>query len=89
MQTTNRDLMQQAREALKGRWGLAVGGNVIYLILGTANSSYPQGGLDRGSDHRWSFNLGLDHFFSVPFPKTGGPALPNCLTVSRILPRPW
>jgi uncharacterized membrane protein len=33
METTNRDLMQQAREALKGRWGLAVGGTVIILIL--------------------------------------------------------
>jgi uncharacterized membrane protein len=33
MLTENRDLMAQAREALKGRWGLAVGGNVIYFIL--------------------------------------------------------
>jgi uncharacterized membrane protein len=33
MLTTNRDLMIQARESLKGRWGLAIGGNVIYLIL--------------------------------------------------------
>jgi uncharacterized membrane protein len=33
METTNRDLMQQAREVLKGRWGLAVGGTVIVLIL--------------------------------------------------------
>lgn len=33
MLTTNRDLMTQARESLKGRWRLAVEGNVIYLIL--------------------------------------------------------
>jgi uncharacterized membrane protein len=33
METTNRDLMRQAREVLKGRWGLAVGGTVIILIL--------------------------------------------------------
>jgi|GEM_PF-153434 len=33
MLTANRDLMQQAREALKGKWGLAVVGNLIYLAL--------------------------------------------------------
>jgi uncharacterized membrane protein len=33
MLTANRELMFQARESLKNRWGLAVGGNVIYLIL--------------------------------------------------------
>ncbi len=33
MLTANRDLMQQAREALKGKWGLAVAGNLIYLAL--------------------------------------------------------
>ena len=41
MQTTNRDLMRQAREALKGRWGLAVGGNVIYVILGMLIQTIP------------------------------------------------
>ncbi len=44
MQTTNRDLMRQAREALKGRWGLAVGGNVIYLILGMLIQTIPRVG---------------------------------------------
>ena len=33
MLTANRDLMQQAREALKGKWGLAVVGNLIYLAV--------------------------------------------------------
>jgi uncharacterized membrane protein len=33
MLTANRDLMQQSREALKGKWGLAVVGNLIYLAL--------------------------------------------------------
>lgn len=41
MLTTNRELMGQAREALKGRWGLAVGGNVIYLILFILLQSIP------------------------------------------------
>jgi uncharacterized membrane protein len=44
MQTTNRDLMQQAREALKGRWGLAIGGNVIYIILGMVIQAIPRVG---------------------------------------------
>jgi uncharacterized membrane protein len=44
MQTTNRELMQQAREALKGRWGLALGGNVIYFILVMLIQSIPRVG---------------------------------------------
>lgn len=44
MLTANRDLMQQAREALKGRWGLALGGNVIYMILGLLIGSIPRVG---------------------------------------------
>ena len=36
--------MQQAREALKGRWGLAVGGNAIYLILGILIQTIPRVG---------------------------------------------
>lgn len=44
METTNRDLMRQAREALKGRWGLAVGGNVIYLVLTLLIQSIPNVG---------------------------------------------
>ncbi len=31
--TENRDLMLQAREALRGRWGLAIGANLIYLVI--------------------------------------------------------
>lgn len=33
MPTENRALMTQARESLKGHWGIAVGGNAIYMIL--------------------------------------------------------
>lgn len=44
MQTTNRDLMQQAREALKGRWGLAIGGSVIYMLLTIGISLIPMVG---------------------------------------------
>lgn len=42
--TTNRDLMAQARQSLKGRWGLAVGGNVIYLILSMMIGAIPKVG---------------------------------------------
>jgi uncharacterized membrane protein len=41
MLTANRDLMQQAREALKGRWGLAVVGNLIYLALMSVGQFIP------------------------------------------------
>ncbi|MCU0578498.1 MAG: DUF975 family protein [Desulfobacterota bacterium] len=33
MLTPNADLMRQAREALKGKWGLAVVGNLIFLVV--------------------------------------------------------
>ena len=41
MLTANRDLMQQAREALKGKWGLAVVGNLIYLALMSVGQFIP------------------------------------------------
>ncbi len=43
-QTANRDLMLQAREALQGRWGLAIGANVIYLVIAIAAQSIPKVG---------------------------------------------
>jgi len=33
MLTANAELMRQAREALKGKWGLAVVGNLIFLAV--------------------------------------------------------
>ncbi len=33
MRTENAELMRMARESLKGRWGLAIGTMVVYLIL--------------------------------------------------------
>lgn len=33
MQTENVDLMRQARESLNGKWGLAIGAFVVYLIV--------------------------------------------------------
>lgn len=42
--TTNRELMARARQSLKGRWGLAVGGNVIYMILSMMIGAIPKVG---------------------------------------------
>ena len=44
MPTTNRNLMQQAKEVLKGRWGLAIGGSVIYMLLTIGISLVPMVG---------------------------------------------
>jgi len=43
-QTENRDLMTQARNALKGRWGLAIGVNVIYYVIIFAVQLIPKAG---------------------------------------------
>lgn len=44
MKTENRVLMSQARESLSGKWGLAIGVGVLYiLITGAANSIHGYG----------------------------------------------
>jgi uncharacterized membrane protein len=43
-QTANRELMAQAREALKGRWGLAIGANLIYFVIIIAAQNIPKVG---------------------------------------------
>ena len=44
MATENRTLMAQARESLKGHWGVAIGGNAIYMILMILFQSIPRVG---------------------------------------------
>ncbi|MCX6357433.1 MAG: DUF975 family protein [Candidatus Aureabacteria bacterium] len=44
MHTENRDLMCQAREALAGRWGIAIRGTVIYMIIQIILSIIPRVG---------------------------------------------
>jgi uncharacterized membrane protein len=63
MLTANRDLMQQARESLKGRWGLAVGGTVIYLILGGLVQAIPRVGWIGGLILDGPLFLGFTIFF--------------------------
>ena len=63
MQTTNRDLMQQAREALRGRWGLAIGGSVIYMLLTIGISLIPKVGWIGGLIIEGPLILGWTIFF--------------------------
>ncbi len=63
METTNRDLMRQAREALKGRWGLAIGGSVIYFILAVLISAIPKVGWIGSLIINGPLVLGMSIFF--------------------------
>ena len=45
MQTENVVLMRQAREALTGKWGLAIGTFVVYFILILVVQMIPIAGL--------------------------------------------
>lgn len=42
MQTENKLLMQEAREALKGKWGVAIGTNLLYLVIVGGLQSIPR-----------------------------------------------
>lgn len=44
MKTENAVLMRQARESLKGKWGIAVGTFLLYQVLMIAIQSIPKGG---------------------------------------------
>ena len=61
--TENRDLMLQAREALKGRWGLAIGANVIYLVIVIAAQSIPKVGAGIGIIVGAPMIVGVSGFF--------------------------
>ena len=59
MVTSNKDLMTQAREALSGRWGLAVGTLFVYmLILGSINSLPPHHHTVLSSGVNYNFSFG-------------------------------
>ncbi len=44
MKTENSVLMKQARESLKGKWAIAIGGFVVYTILTSAVGQIPKAG---------------------------------------------
>ncbi len=63
MPATHRDLMSRARVSLKGNWGLAVGGNVIYLVLFALVQSIPYFGWLGGLIIGGPLTFGLSAFF--------------------------
>ena len=63
MVIANRDLMGQARDALKGKWGLAIGGNVIYIVLFALVQSIPKIGWIAGLIVGGPLILGWSIFF--------------------------
>ena len=62
-QTANGDLMLQAREALKGRWGLAVGADIIYCVIIIAVQSIPKVGGGIGIIVGAPMLVGISGFF--------------------------
>lgn len=44
MKTENAVLMRQARESLKGKWGLAVGTTFVYILISMAVQNIPKAG---------------------------------------------
>ena len=77
MLTANRDLMQQAREALKGKWGLAVVGNLIYLALIAVVQFIPLVGQVANLIITGPLLLGAHLLLPGPVEKTGGRLIPD------------
>src|SRR6185369_13456881 len=44
MKTENAVLMKQARESLVGKWGLAIGTFIVYMVILSAVQAIPKGG---------------------------------------------
>lgn len=61
--TENAELMLQAREALKGRWGLAVGANLIYLVIVMGLQTIPKVGSGLGIIVGAPMMVGVAGFF--------------------------
>jgi len=74
MQTTNRDLMLQARESLRGKWGLSVWATIIYLILTGLISAIPRVGWIGGLIIDGPLLLGFTLFF-LTLSRSGDPPL--------------
>ena len=58
MVTSNKDLMKQAREALSGRWGLALGTFILYMLIMAASGTVFIGTLLIGG----AFAVGISTF---------------------------
>jgi uncharacterized membrane protein len=62
MKTENVVLMQMARESLKGKWGLAIGTLVVYIIISVALQIIPYVGPIASLIISGPFSLGLAYF---------------------------
>ncbi|KND48079.1 MAG: Integral membrane protein [Parcubacteria bacterium C7867-006] len=62
MKTENSVLMSQARESLKGKWGIAIGGFVIYVVFTIALQEIPKVGSLLGFLVSGSLALGISMF---------------------------
>jgi len=65
MKTENAVLMQMARESLKGKWGLAIGTFVVYILITSVLQVIPVIGLIASLIISGPFALGLA-IFSIP-----------------------
>ncbi len=63
MQTTNSVLINQAKESLNGKWGLAIGGFLAYYLISTSLTFIPKGGILSVLIIGGPFLLGLQRFF--------------------------
>ncbi len=63
MQTTNKVLIRQAKESLKGKWGFVVGSFLIYYLITTLISFIPKVGTYAVLIIDGPFTLGLQLFF--------------------------
>ena len=45
MKTQNTELMSKAKESLSGKWGLAIGGNLLFLLVSIGSAIIPFGSI--------------------------------------------
>lgn len=92
--TPNRDLMAQAREDLRGRWGLAMGGAVVYYLCTVLIASVPKAGGVISLLVSGPFGLGAAIFFlalarrqeaSVSFVFRGFDRFSTCLATHLLM----
>jgi uncharacterized membrane protein len=70
--TENKTLMQQARESLKGKWGLAVGTFVVYILIAAGIQRIPKAGILLSLMISGPLTVGLS-IFSLAVSRDRGP----------------
>ena len=76
MKTENVVLMQMAKESLKGKWGLAIGTLVVYILISVALQLIPYVGPIASLIISGPFALGLS-YFSLSISRNQDPKLEN------------